>query len=117
MILGIQGTRNFNQYQSIFLRGMGRALSSLQDDDTEFIVYSAGPANINSMALEFINITERSLNARNIKTRYRKVSPVWLKQNINDVDLFLYFCNPKESYSEIYDLATRKDVEAEIYRF
>lgn len=117
MILAIQGTRTFNKYESVFLRGMGRALSMLNSDDKTLTVYTAGPANINSMAMEFINITERSLNARGVKTRVNKVSPSWIKQNIGDVDLFLYFCSPKESYSEIYDLANRKNIDAEVYRY
>lgn len=117
MILGIQGTKSFNQYDSVFLRGMGRALSSMQLNDDNFIVYSAGPANINSMAMEFINITERSLKSRGVRTRVNKVPPSWVKEHIHELDMFLYFCSPKESYSDIYDLALKKDVEAEIYRF
>lgn len=117
MILGVQGTKSFSQYDSVFLRGMGRALSMISEGEDSFIVYSAGPANINSMVTEFVNITERSLKARGVKSRVHKVPPGWLAENITDVDLFLYFCVPKESYSKVYDMAVKKDVEAEIYRF
>lgn len=96
---------------------MGRALSMLSDEDNSFTVYSAGPANINSMVTEFVNITERSLKARGVRSRVQKVPPGWLAENISDVDLFLYFCIPKESYSKVYDMAVKKDIEAEIYRF
>jgi len=116
MIVGIQGTKAFSNY-NIFLRGMGRALSAMPSEDREFTVLASGPGNINSMALEFINITERGLKARKIKSKIVKVPPKWLKENIHDLDFFLYFCNPKESYSDVYQLAKRKDVEAEIYRF
>jgi hypothetical protein len=117
MILGVQGTRKFDKYQSVFLRGMGRALSSIKDGDNELIVYSAGPVNINAMCMEFINITERSLKSRGIRTRVVKVSPGWLKDNIRLLDMFLYFCAEKESYSDVYKLADSKDIEAEVYRY
>lgn len=115
MILGIQGTRAFNSYQD-FIIGMGRALSNLDQDDKQLIVFSAGPHNINSMALEFMNVSERSLKARGIKTRINRVGPKWFKENLHTVDYFLYFCNPKESYSDIYELAQAKDIPGGIVR-
>ena len=63
MIVGIQGTNSFDDY-NIFLRAMGTAMSLMEDGDNEFLLYSAGPSRINSMAMEFSNISERSLNAR-----------------------------------------------------
>ena len=72
MIVGVQGTRNFDEY-NIFLRAMGTALSSMEDGDQEFIIYSVGPMKINSMAMEFSNISERSLKARGIKIRMQRV--------------------------------------------
>lgn len=116
MIVGIQGTRAFSDY-NVFLRGMGRALSAMHPDDKEFIVMAVGTANINEMAMEFINITERSLKSRGIKTRVNKVPPSWAKHNIHELDFFIYFCNPKEPYSDLYELARSKDdVEDEVYR-
>lgn len=116
MIVGIQGTKTFKNYE-LFLRGMGRALSALKPDDEYFTVMSVGTGNINAMAMEFINITERSLKSRGIKTRVNKVPPSWVKNNIHELDFFIYFCNPKEPYSDLYELARSKDdVEDEVYR-
>lgn len=116
MIIGIQGTRNFSDY-NIFLRAMGTALSTLESGDTEIIIYSAGPANINSMALEFSNISERSLKARGIRIRSNKVSPKWLKENIRDVDYLAFFSKPKEPLSDVVKAAEAKDKEVGVYRY
>lgn len=116
MKLGIQGSRNFSEY-NIFIRAMGTALAALEKGDTEFLIYSCGPANLNSMALEFSNISERSLKARGIKIRVHKVPPSWIKQNIHDIQYFAYFSKPKEPVSDLVDLAEAKDVEVGIYRY
>lgn len=115
MILGIQGTKRFNSYTD-FITGMGRALSNLDEGDKEFIVYSAGPHNVNAMALEFINVSERGLKARGIKTRVHKVGPKWFKENLHTLDYYLYYCTPKESYSDIYELAQAKDIPGGVVR-
>lgn len=107
MKLGVQGSRNFNNYE-IFLRAMGSALREMSNDDQEFHVYTAGPAKINSMVMEFCNVSERSLKARGIKTRFFKVPPKWLKENILDMSDFYYFSQPKESASDILDEADQK---------
>ena len=44
MIVGIQGTSSFNDYQ-VFLRAMAVTMSSLKEEDPYFYIYSAGPAN------------------------------------------------------------------------
>jgi hypothetical protein len=116
MIVVIQGTRNFSDY-SIFLRAMGTALSSMKDDDKEFFVYATGPSNINSMALEFLNVSERSLKARGIRSKYNKVPPSWAKQNIHAVDYLAYFSKPKEPVSDLVELADSKDIEVGVYRY
>lgn len=116
MIIGIQGTKSFSDY-NIFLRAMGTALSMLGKDDDQVSVYSSGPAGINSMALEFCNISERSLKARGIRIRFVKVPPSWIKSNIHDIDYFAYFSKPKEPLSDLVDLAEAKDVEVGVYRF
>lgn len=114
--MAIQGSRNFSDY-NVFLRAMGTALSSMDRNDKEFIIYSAGPININSMGMEFSNIAERSLKARGIKIKLNKVPPSWIKTNIKDVDYFAYFSKPKEPVSDLVDLAEAKDIEVGIYRF
>lgn len=116
MIVGIQGTKTFSDY-NIFLRAMGTALSELELGDGEFLIYSAGPHNINSMAMEFANVSERSLKARGVRIRVNKVPPSWIKNNINDISYFAYFSKPKEPVSNLVDLAEDKDIEVGIYRF
>jgi hypothetical protein len=116
MIVGVQGTRTFSDY-NIFLRAMGTALSMLTEEDEEFLIYAAGPANINSMSLEFSNISERSLKARGIKIRTYKVPPRWIKENITSMDYFAFFSKPKEPVSDLVDAAEAKDIEVAIYRY
>ena len=116
MIVGIQGSKNFNDY-NVFLRAMGVALSSLPKDDTEILVASAGPLNINNMGMEFVNISERSLNARGIKIKLIKIPPSWIKQNIHDIKYFAYFSKPKEPVSDLVNMAESKDVAVGVYRY
>lgn len=116
MIVGVQGTRNFTDY-NIFLRAMGTALSMMEDDDKEFIVYGCGSYNINQFILEFINVSERSLRARGIKPRFIKNSEKNMKTMIKDIDYFIFLSKPKESVSELVDLAEAKDIEIGIYRY
>lgn len=116
MIVGIHGTKSFTDY-NVFLRAMGTALSSMQKDDSEFLIYSAGPSTINSMAIEFSNISERSLKARGIKIRTFKVSPKWLKENITNISYLAFFSKPKENVSDIVLAAEAKDIEVGVYRY
>jgi hypothetical protein len=118
MIVAIQGNRDFQDY-SIFLRGIGVALRTLNEkqDDKEFIVYSAGPFRINDFILEFLNVNERSLKAYGVKTKLIKVSPKWLVENISKTDYVLYFGKPKESLPEIVKVAEDKDIEVGVYRY
>lgn len=116
MIVAIQGTRNFDDYV-IFLRAMGVALSSMPEGDKEFTIYAAGPANVNSMGMEFANISERSLKARGIRIKLKKVPVSWLEDNIYDVDYFAFFCLKKEPASQLVRKAEAKDVEVHIYQF
>ena len=113
MIVGIQGSRNFNDY-TVFLRAMGTALHDL-DGDEEFTIISAGPYRINEMALEFINVS--NWKSRGIKAKVVKMPPVALKERIADLDYFVYFSLPKESESDLVREAQDKDVEVGIYRY
>jgi hypothetical protein len=116
MIVAAQGTKSFDEY-SVFLRAMGAALSQMGEDDKEFYVYSAGPSKINSMALEFCNVSERSLKARGIKVRLIKVPPSWIKENISIVNYFAFFSKPKEAVSPLVSYAESKDASVGVYRF
>jgi hypothetical protein len=116
MIVAIQGSKTFNDY-AVFLRAMGTSLSMLEDGDKNFFIYSAGPSAINSMGLEFSNVSERSLKARGIKIKFFKVPPSWIKENIHSVDYLAYFSKPKEPVSNLVDLAESKDIEVGVYRY
>ncbi|MFM6944057.1 MAG: hypothetical protein ACKOXV_02105 [Bacteroidota bacterium] len=116
MIVAIQGTRNFNDY-SIFLRAMGTAMSGIESGDDSITVFSAGPAHLNSMGMEFVNVSERSLKARGIKIKLVKVPPSWIEENINKIDYFAFFSKPKETLSPLVDIADAKGVEVGVYRY
>jgi hypothetical protein len=116
MIIGVQGSRTFEDYQ-IFLRAMGTAMSMMDAEDKEILLYSVGPAKINYMAMEFSNITERSLKSRGIRIKMLKVPARWAKENINEFDYFVYFSKPKESLSDVAVLAEKKGIELGVYRY
>lgn len=116
MIIAVQGTKSFNDY-NIFLRAMGTALSMLPEDDKEVLIYSAGPYQINSLALEFANVSERSFKARGIRVRMHKVPPKWLKENIYDIGYLAFFSKPKEPVSDLVEAAEAKDIEIGVYRY
>jgi hypothetical protein len=116
MIVAIQGSKTFNDY-SVFLRAMGTSLSMMPEGDKEFFLYSAGPSVVNSMGLEFSNISERSLKARGIRIKFFKVPPAWIKENIHSINYLAYFSKPKEPVSSLVDLAESKDIEVGVYRY
>jgi len=116
MIVVVQGTKGFSDY-SIFLSGMRSALINLPDDDKQFTVFSAGPVNINEMAMEFINVTERSLKAKGIKSKLVKIPPSWIEQNHHEIDLLAYYALPKEPIPAMIDKVSNKGVNVQFYRF
>lgn len=116
MIVAIQGTRNFNDY-NVFLRGIGTALRSLPADDKQFVIYSVGPIQINAFATGFANITENSLKSQGIKIKFKKVPNTWLENNLHEVDYVLFFSKPKEPLSTLVKKAEAKDIEVGVYRY
>lgn len=116
MILGIQATRNFNDY-SVFLRAMRVALSGMTEEDKSIVVFSAGPVKLNAMALEFCNVSENSLKSRGISIKLVKVSANILKDKIVDLDYFAFLSEPKENVSPLVREAEDKDVETGIFRY
>ncbi len=117
MLVAIQGSKSFNDYQ-VFLRGIGTALREISGtEDKEFIIFSAGPKNINEFVHEFINVNERSLKAYGIKTKIVKIPPSWIEGHLNEVDYLLYFSKPKEALPPIVELAESKDIEVGVYRY
>jgi hypothetical protein len=116
MKVGIQGTSSFEDY-NVFLRAMRVALSEIKSGDEEFFIYTAGPAKVNSFAMEFINITERSLKAQGIRTRVFKLPPKALKSSIHTMDYFAFFSQPKENVSDLVREAEDKEIEVGIFRY
>lgn len=116
MILAVQGSHKFEDY-NIFLRSMLTGLGTMQDDDKEIYIYSAGPYRLNSMAQEFANVSENSLRARGIKIQVRKVNHRWLKDNMKFVSYFAFFSKPGEPISDLVSLADELKIEAQVYTF
>jgi hypothetical protein len=116
MIVGVQGSRNFDDY-SVFLRAMGTALSEMEQEDREIFIYSAGPAKVNSMAMEFSNVSERSLKARGIKIQTRKVPVSWFQDYMSNIDFFAYFCKAGEPASGLVEVAESVDKIPYVYRY
>jgi hypothetical protein len=116
MIVGIQGTNGFQDY-NVFLRAMGVAMSGIKDEDTEFYLYSAGPAKVNSMVMEFANLSERGLKARGKKIKFFKVPPKWLEENISSFNYFVFLSKPNEPYSKLVSAAEFNNIEVGIYKY
>jgi hypothetical protein len=116
MIVGVQGTSSFDNY-NIFLRSMAVALSELEEQDKDFIIYSAGPNNISMMAMEFVNLSERGMKSRKKNIKFFKVTSEWLEENINDIDHFAFLSNPKEPVSKIVHLSKLNNKNTNVYTF
>jgi hypothetical protein len=96
---------------------MAVALSELENQDKEFIIYSAGPNNINMMAMEFVNLSERGMKARGKSIKFFKVTPEWLEQNLKDINHFAFLSNPKESVSKIVHSSKSNNINTNVYTF
>lgn len=116
MIVVVQGTSDFEDY-NIFLRAMSVALSSMKKEDTEFYIYSAGPARINSYVSEFSNLSERGMKSRGMKIKFYKVPPSWVEENLEYVDYFAYLSKPKQPVSKLVAKAELKNIEVGIFRY
>ena len=116
MIVGVQGTSSFNNY-NIFLRSMAVALSELEEEDKDFIIYSAGPNNINMMAMEFANLSERGMKSRKKNIKFFKVNSEWLEENIKDINHFAFLSNHKEPVSKIVHLSKLNNINTNVYNF
>lgn len=116
MIVGVQGTSSFDNYQ-IFLRSMAVALSELLEGDKDFHIYSAGPNNINMMAMEFANLSEKGMKSRGKSIKFFKVSPQWLEENISEINHFAFLSNPKEPVSKIVHTSKLNNINTNVYNF
>lgn len=116
MRVGVQGTSSFDNY-NVFLRSMAVALSELLEEDKEFYIYSAGPTNINMMAMEFSNLSEKGMKLRGKSIKFIKVTPQWLEENISEVNHFVFLCNPKEPVSKIVHVSKLNNINTNVYNF
>ena len=116
MIVGVQGTSNFNDY-NIFLRAMSVALSSMKENDKEFIIYSVGPAKINNFVSEFCNLSERGMKARGKKIKFYNTAPSWLNTNIEQLNYFAFLSKPNEPKSKLAHTAESKNIEVGIFKY
>lgn len=116
MIVAVQGTKEFNDY-NVFLRAMSVALSSMKNEDTEFIIYSAGPAKINNFVSEFSNLSERGMKARGKKIKFYNTAPAWLSENIDQVNYFAFLSRPKEPKSKLVSVAEANNIDVGLFRY
>ena len=96
---------------------MAVALSELEEQDKDFIIYSAGPNNINMMAMEFSNLSERGMKSRKKNIKFFKVTSEWLEENIKDINHFAFLSNPKEPVSKIVHLSKLNNINTNVYTF
>jgi hypothetical protein len=116
MIVAVQGTKDFNDY-NVFLRAMSVALSGMKEEDTDFTIYSVGPARINSMVSEFSNLSERGMKARGKKIKFYKAPSSWVEENMNYVNYFAFLSTANQSQSSLVDTAELNNVEVGIFRY
>ena len=114
MNVAVQGTKEFSDYQ-VFMRAMGVALSSCSD--SEFNVYSAGPATINSYTAEFCNMSENSLRTRGIKVKFMKVPPSYIEDHMSVFDYVAFLSTPNQRPSKLIASAELAGVENAIFRY
>jgi hypothetical protein len=116
MIVGVQGTNSFDDYQ-VFLRAMGVALSSMSEEDEYFYIYTAGPSKVNSMVMEFVNVSEKGMKSRGKKIKMYKVAPSWMSENMQDINYFMFLSKPKEHTSKLVAEAELNNVEVGIFKY
>ena len=116
MIVVVQGTNGFNDYQ-VFLRAMGVALSNLKEDDNHLYIHSVCPVRVNSMAMEFVNISERSMRSRGIKIKLKYTPPSWVIENMSSINYFAYLSTPNEPKGNLVKEAEENNIEVGIFKY
>ena len=101
MIIVVEGTKLFDDYE-LFMRGMGVALSDTNMDN-EIQVWTLGPHKINHFTAGFCNLSSRYLKGVGKKIRFSKITYDYAKQNVDYINYYAFFSNPKESLSLIND--------------
>jgi hypothetical protein len=92
-------------------------MSDMKNGDSELYIYSAGPAKINSMVLEFCNLSERGMKSRGMKIKNYKVPPSWVSENMEHVNYFVFLSKPKQSISKLAAEAELKNIQVGIFRY
>lgn len=116
MILAVQGTSSFDDYQ-VFLRAMGVAMSMMRGEDKELLIYSAGPVRVNSMVSEFAGVSEKSFKSRGMKIKFFKVPASYIEENLEFVNYLAFFSKPKESATRLVQEAESRDIEVGLFRY
>lgn len=116
MNVAVQGNIGFSDYK-VFLRAMAVAMSSLKTDDNYINIYTAGPANVNSMVSEFVNLSERGLKSRGKKIKSYPVAPAWVSENIKDMSYLAFFGTESGSVSSLVQEAEENNIEVGIFRY
>jgi hypothetical protein len=96
---------------------MAVALSELKDNEKEFYLYSVGPGNINDMAMEFVNLSERGMKSRGKQIKLFRITPQWFEENIDSFNHFVFVSNPKERTSNLVSLSKSKNINTNVYNF
>jgi hypothetical protein len=96
---------------------MSVAMSGMQKDDNEFVIYSVGPSIVNNFVSEFSNMSERGMKARGKKIKFYNAAPSWLDQNIEQVNYFAFLGKPNESKSSLVSKAELSNIEVGIFRY
>lgn len=116
MIVAVQGTKEFNDY-NVFLRAMSVALSSMKNNDNEFIIYSAGPSKVNHFVSEFSNLSERGMKARGKKIKFYNTAPAWLNENMDQINYFVFLSRPKEPKSKLVLSAEANNIDVGLFKY
>lgn len=115
MIIAVQGTKSFNDYDT-FMRAMGVALSQTNHENV-IEVWSAGPHKINSFTAAFCNSVENFLKQKGFKVMFKKLPSQYIEENIDYVSYVAYFSNKNEPKSKLVVTAELSDTEIGIYRY
>lgn len=117
MIIVVEGTKSFNDYD-VFSRAMSVAMSGFDKESDDHIdVWTAGPSTINNFTAGFCNLVEKLLKQNGVKLRFMKVPSSYVIENIKYVDYMAYFLNPNERESKLVAEAKLANTELGIYKY
>lgn len=116
MIIGVQGTKQFDDYDR-FLWAMRIVLSDIKDEDDSLVIYSSGPHQINRFVAGFCNTTENSLRAKGIKIKFVLVPPQTIEDRAESLDMFLFLCEPGQRLSRLANTLDEYGVDVRDFRY